>query len=214
MSLIFLKCIGLLLSGSICGFISSSPPGPINLLIADSVIGVRALHQRAFIIGVILAELFLAAIAFWGYHRFYENPVFQKWAPLVGGILVTGLGVAGFFVKEKRGEEGKEEKRYSGRKKSGDLLQGLFLCGSNPAFLVFWIYVMSALSYSGLAQGIPMKSIYLLMGIAIGNLAWFILFIHYLKLGVDRLKGTLPWLRKGISLMLIILGLSGVFIFL
>ena len=215
MTLITLKSIGLLLSGAICGFFSSSPPGPINLLVADSVIGTRSLHRNAFIIGVIIAELLLAGIAFWGYHRFFQTPAFQRWAPLIGGIFVMGLGIAGLFSQRPKGEEGAGAGGYSGRKKGGDFLQGLFLCGSNPAFLLYWIYVMSALSYVGLSTGVPMKSIYLLSGIALGNALWFKLFIGSLKRGADRLKGSfLPWLRKGISFALIALGLSGVLIFL
>ncbi len=216
MFLTTLKSFTLILSGTVCGFFSSSPPGPINLLVADSVLGERKLHRKAFITGVILAELILAGFAFWGYHSFLSIPAFQRWAPLLGGIFVVGLGVAGLFSYSGRTQEGTDKpEEHSSREKSGDFLQGLFLCGSNPAFLIFWIYVMSALSYSGLSDGVTMKSLFLLIGIAIGNTIWFSLFIRLLHRGVDRMHGNfLALLRKGISLALILLGLSGIIMFL
>ncbi|MFB6257160.1 MAG: LysE family translocator [Flavobacteriales bacterium] len=216
MPLIALKSIGLLLSGTVLGFFSSSPLGPINLLVADSVMGQRQLHRNAFIAGVIIAELALAAIAFWGYHRFFQGPLFSRWAPIVGGVFVMGLGIVGFitsFSNKTKNANDIAKGGYSGRKSGGDFLQGFFLCGSNPAFLLFWIYVMSTLSHSDLTTGVPLKTCFLLLGIALGNTLWFAFYLRLLHRGADRLQGKLRWIRMTISMALILLGFSGVIIF-
>lgn len=214
MPMVALKTLILVLSGTLCGFFSSSPPGPINLLVADSVLGERKLHRSSFIIGVIIGELTIAGIAFWGYHEFFDGPAFQRWAPLVGGVFVIGLGGAGLFLPSGRKEGRSSEKEHSGKKKGGDFFQGLFLCISNPAFLLFWIYVMSFISYLEVSDGVPMKSLFLLMGIGLGNTIWFTFFTRLLYHGADRLKGALlPYLRKGISVALIFLGLAGIIMF-
>lgn len=181
-------------------------------MVADSVVGDRKLHRGFFLGGVILAELILAAIAFWGFQKFFQVPVFQQWAPVIGGAFVVGLGVAGLFsYKEEKDPEKKDE--HSHGQKGADLLQGLFLCGSNPAFLLFWIYIMSALAHSGISEGVPLKSLYLLIGIALGNLTWFFLFIALLRRGATRLEGKrFRLFRKGISVALILLGLGGILI--
>lgn len=213
MTLTFFKSIALILTGTICGFFSSSPPGPINLLVADSVLNERPLHRSAFIGGVILAELALAALAFWGFREFLQGPVFDRWIPVVGGGFVAGLGIIGFFSRAGKRDPAREQKRGAGRKRSGAFLQGLFLCGSNPAFLLFWIYVMSAVNYMRLSEGVPFSNLFILVGIAIGNALWFTLFLRVLHKGAGRMgENPIPWLRKGISLILILLGLSGIYI--
>lgn len=213
MPLTTLKGVALLLIGALCGFISSSPPGPINLIVADSVVGERKLHRTSFLAGVIVAELILAGIAFWGFQSLLQGPLFQQWAPIVGGAFVIGLGVAGLFSYQGKKKEGIEKEGHSHRQKGGDLLQGLFLCGSNPAFLLFWIYIMSALSYSGVSEGVPLKSLYLLLGISLGNMIWFILFITLLRKGAGWVEGKhFRLFRKGVSMALILLGLGGILI--
>ena len=214
MTLTFFKSVALILTGTICGFFSSSPPGPINLLVADSVLHERPLSRPFFIGGVILAELALAALAFWGFREFLQGPVFDRWISVVGGGFVAVLGVIGLLSKEGKKDPANEQKKRAGRKKSGAFLQGLFLCGSNPAFLLFWIYVMSAVSYLGLSEGVPFENAFILAGIAIGNALWFLLFLRILHKGAGQMgKNPIPWLRKGISLVLILLGLSGIYIY-
>lgn len=212
--MIALKSFFLLLIGTFCGFFSSSPPGPINLLLADSVLGERQLHRSSFIIGVIMAELLLAAIAFWGFQNLLMGSIFDRWIPIVGGVFVMGLGIIGLLARSGKRDPKREPGRSLGRKRSGAFFQGLFLCGSNPAFLIFWIYVMSALSYSGIAEGTSFKNVLLLGGIAIGNGLWFHFFLRILQRGADRLQGNpIPWLRKGISVLLILLGISGIWMY-
>lgn len=209
------KSIALIFSGMLCGFFSSSPPGPINLLLADSLMGDRHLHRSSFLTGVIIAELILATIAFWGFQEFLQGPVFDRWVPIIGGVFVAGLGLIGLLSKSGKRDPKREPKKGSGKKRSGAFLQGLFLCGSNPAFLLFWIYVMSTLSYLGLPEGVPFSNVLLLIGIALGNIIWFTFFIRVLQRGIKRMgKNPIPWLRKGVSALLILLGLSGIYLYL
>lgn len=202
----------LLLVGLIGGFLSSAPIGPINLLLADSVIASRALHRKAFLTGVILVDLLFAALAFWGYHQYMEGPLLGKWVPLAGGLFVVVLGGLGLSASLRVDE--KEEKGEKRRKGGGDLwkdlLQGLFLCGSNPAFLLFWVYVVSWLSWYGVEEGAG-ASVFLLLGITFGDLLWFGSYIHILGRGADRLKGgRLRSFRGVLSFLLILLGTIGI----
>ncbi len=92
-----------------------------------------------------------------------------------------------------------------------DFTKGLVLCGSNPAFLLFWVYVATTLEKYGIEAVSFGKIVWVLVGIVIGDLLWFSLFIKLLKMGAERLKGKLiRGVRVAISFFLIVLGLSTV----
>ena len=188
------------------GFVASAPIGPINLLVAEMVLDKKDLELRYFLAGVIVIDLVFAAVAFYGYHNLLMGSLLEKWLIAAGGIFILLLGILGLIRKETRISRAfrTEQPSYLGQ-----FLKGILLCGTNPAFLLFWIFVASQLNLimerNLLAWEIPI----LLLAIGAGTTLWFMVYLRLLKSGVERVNfGLLSKIRKGISLSLIILGVA------
>jgi len=202
--------------GILSGFISSTPLGPINLLVANHYLSHKKLAIIPFITGIILADVFLAFVAFMGFQTLLEGTDIGAWVGLIGGILVIAFGVIGIVAAYNKNEVIKEvehELPKTAKKISGDFFKGMALCGLNPGLLVFWV------SMASLQQGLfkdwfdenieitALLLVILLAGITLGEVLWFAFFIKILKYGAKKFSDKiLFYLRVVISAVLILLG--------
>ena len=209
-----LVALAVFVFGISSGFISSTPLGPINLLVANHYLSHKKLAIIPFIIGIILADVILAFAAFMGYQSLLIGNSVGAWVGLIGGILVIAFGVIGIvaaFNKNKTIKEVEHELPKTAKKISGDFFKGMALCGLNPGLLLFWV------SMASLQQGIlcdifgeltSLFLIVLLVGITLGEIFWFAFFIKILKFGAKKFSDKiLFYLRVIISGVLVILGL-------
>ena len=67
------------LLGLVAGFISATPPGPINLLLANSIFAGRSESHRYFLGGVLLADAAFATLACLGYQNLGLAPEVAQW---------------------------------------------------------------------------------------------------------------------------------------
>ncbi len=209
--------IFILIFGVSFGFISSTPLGPINLLIANHYLIRKKLAIVPFVVGIILADVFLAFVAFFGFYKLLEGTKVSAWVGLVGGVLVVAFGIIGIisaFGKEKSAEDVERELPKTAKKISGDFIKGLALCGLNPGLLLFWISIATLMPGSVeyfTGKTVEFNSTHLitvLIGITFGELFWFIFFIKILKYGAQRFGNkVLFYLRIIISAVLVLLGL-------
>jgi threonine/homoserine/homoserine lactone efflux protein len=212
-----LVALAVFVFGISSGFISSTPLGPINLLVANHYLSHKKLAIIPFIIGIILADVILAFAAFMGYQSLLIGNSVGAWVGLIGGILVIAFGVIGIvaaFNKNKTIKEVEHELPKTAKKISGDFFKGMALCGLNPGLLLFWV------SMASLQQGI-LSDIFgetieltsllltvLLVGITLGEIFWFAFFIKILNFGAKKFSDKiLFYLRVIISGVLVILGL-------
>lgn len=213
---IFGLIIILFVFGISSGFISSTPLGPINLLIADHYLARPRLAVIPFIVGIILADVLIAFLAFWGYHVFIQETNVGPYVAIIGGLIVVVLGVVGLvgaFRSKKNEAKTHEHLPKTAGKKSLDFIKGVVLCGFNPGLLLFWVLMASALE--SITDNLFGKeydfhtSYYLLvlLGIIIGEILWFILFIKLLKIGAQKFSNNiLFYIRFSISALLVVLG--------
>ena len=97
--------------------------------------------------------------------------------------------------------------RNAGVSTAGQFMKGVLLCGINPGFIVFWVYVASQIQSHELSTFTVGEVFALLVGVGLGNILWFRLYIWILHLGSARFKHhVLRYIRVGISLLLIALG--------
>jgi threonine/homoserine/homoserine lactone efflux protein len=166
----------ILVLGLICGFLSSSPPGTINLWLIN-----QTLHSRKesnwFLFGIVIADCGYAAIAAWGYHTLIEGTAIETAMLVLAAVCILFLGATTLFKKNKE-----IDKDFTiSEKPWQQLTMGLIMCGGNPAFLVFWIFAVGVLQET---FGIYLEEFFLLLfifGIVIGDYLWFSFLINLVK---------------------------------
>jgi threonine/homoserine/homoserine lactone efflux protein len=94
-----------------------------------------------------------------------------------------------------------------------DFAMGAFLCGSNPAFIMFWLMVAKWLDqYDPTLSSLGNASyVYVFFGIAIGDGLWYSFFAKLVQMGLSFISMRfIFYLRQTISGLLIILGVLAV----
>ncbi len=207
---------GFLAFGVVAGFISSTPLGPINLLVAE-----HYLHQAKFKIiyflgGVLFADLLYAFIAFWGYYTLVNELPIEKYVIPVGSTFIIALGALSLLGLLKRRDGTplkKKKKNVKIASPAWSFVQGVFLCAANPAFLIYWIYMASTqqkmftelLQYSAAPSSIMLALV--LAGVIVGDLIWFGSFTKLLKFGAKKMGvKIIEKIRFIIALLLIGMG--------
>lgn len=204
-----LEIISTLLAGAALGFASSSPLGVINLWVADVALARTERRLFWFLTGVIACDVTFAALAAWGYHAFFEGRIVADWLRLVGGLLLLFLGWRQSVMLSVARVPAKPHKMTN----LSDLALGATLCGSNPAFLMFWIVAVSVLDEQ---LGIPAASLNvgaLIIGVLIGDILWFWLLTRIVHRSRDvitsvtlaRIRRTIGWLFVGVGAVIAVL---------
>ena len=206
----------LLITGIVFGFISSTPLGPINLLVAENYFEGKKIKIKPFLAGVIIVDAVFAYLAFWGYHKFLSDTKVGIGIQIVGATAVIFLGVIGLIKLYQKGNP-KHNKKHLSKSNTANFFKGAFLCGSNPGFIIYWMWVAGQIKH-GFEVYFPegeitlFNSILINLGIVLGDFIWFYVFIALLKIGAKKMKSNiLFYLRLVISLFLIGLGISSVF---
>lgn len=195
----------------ICGILSSTPPGPINLYIADQVLNSKKVPFLPLLSGIIIADVFYAFLAFFGYYTFFKDLTFGPILVAIGGLFLIFLGVSTLMKVNEKTED--EDRNVIDHPHQGvSFMKGLMLCGTNPGFLVFWLFIASQFKQYGLGEISLLSGLIILKGIAIGDLLWFQLFIRLLKKGADAVNsGVITLMRGGIAIILIGIGLYTIY---
>lgn len=183
-----------LIAGLICGFCSSAPLGPINLWLIHCVFE-KFPKKRIFwfLSGVILTDLGYAGVAAWGHSMvtFIKNS--GHYLSLFGGLFLAIFGFMNLFALRKQPESkesGPKNFVLASVQKTGglmDFLSGVILCGSNPAFLMFWLLVFQKLpEFLGLTVHVGSVLLFL-SGVAIGDGVWFYFMYKIARIGKNQL---------------------------
>lgn len=211
--LIFLLSIGIGF-----GIISSTPLGPINLLVAENYLSKPKIKTLPFLAGVILIDSIFGYITYLGFDRFLkDSPEIGTGIGIFGGLAIILLGAIGAYQllspsKKDMESSIKIKKSIFLTSSSASFGKGFILCGSNPGFIAFWSWVAyNAKGWtSNLFPDFEINNINLVLfsiGIIIGDFIWFGFFIFLLKKGAKKYsENIIKKIRLFISLGLIILG--------
>ncbi len=199
------------------GIISSTPLGPINLLVAENYLGQKKVRIIPFLAGVILVDGFLGYLTFWGFDKFLgEHELVGAGIGIFGGLAIILLGALGVY-QQKRGKKSNEKtieikESIFLKSSTASFSKGFILCGSNPGFIAFWSWVAyNAKNWTTEAFPEFELNIFNLLlfpiGIFIGDVIWFGVFTFLLKKGARRYSGSIiDKIRLFISWGLIALG--------
>lgn len=195
--------------GSISGFLSSTPLGPINLWVADHKLSKsKGPGLFFFLLAVILVDIAFAGIALWGHFDLLEETSEMRWTGIISAIFTVTLGII-LFQRARKPVIHEVAPHPASYIKS--FVQGLVLTGMNPAFILFWLFVANQI-ITNLDQSLAVgELISFLVGVIAGDILWFSFFIWiltHLKKRTQEL--TLRRIRILVSVILILLGLIGI----
>lgn len=193
----------------VSGFCSSAPLGPINLWLVDATIR-RCWHEIYFYLaGVIIVDIGFAAIALWGYFNILNGSSIKGTIALVGGVFLIFLGILGLYKLRTK----KEFSKLAGKTKIThnsvkNFFTGAMLCGSNPAFLMFWIFIANLLNQRYPGPPAPLYLGIFLLGVGLGDGLWFGLLIKLVSKGLGYANPKIvTMIRYMIALGFVIFGI-------
>lgn len=200
------------------GIISSTPLGPINLLVAENYLSKKKVRIIPFLSGVILVDGIFGYLTFWGFDKFLSDfEMVGAGIGIFGGLAIILLGALGVYQLRngKKNPEKKIEIKKSIflKSSSASFFKGFILCGSNPGFIAFWSWVaFNAKNWTGSAFPQFELNFYNLvlfpLGIFVGDVIWFGIFTYLLKRGAKKYSDNIiDKIRMVISWGLIVLGL-------
>jgi len=202
----------IMLIGAVSGFASATPIGPINLWVADATLAGRRKTMIWFLAGVIIADLAYAMIAVFGYFTLFSGSTLAQVLGILGGIALMGLGIYSFREQRQLTDRPMSFPKADNFHSLQYFVSGFMICGANPAFLMFWVFISNLLS-DHLIDHLSIVTLSgFLVGIATGDVLWFRLFSYLVKRGVNFLKPkTLRPLRVVIAFAFILMGALSIF---
>lgn len=218
--LFFLLSIGFLF-----GIISSTPLGPINLLVAENYLAEKKVKIIPFLFGVILVDAIFGYLTFWGFDKYLSDfEMLGSGIGIIGGLAIILLGVLGAYQihnNDKKSDSDKDEKakkKFFANSSTASFSKGFFLCASNPGFIAFWSWVaFNAKNWTNAYFPDQTIGFYNLapfpIGIILGDFLWFGFFTYLLKKGAKKYSSNiLDKIRLVISYGLILLGIYTLYI--
>ena len=204
------------------GIISSTPLGPINLLVAENYLSKPKVRIVPFLCGVILIDSIFGYLTFWGFEKFLSDYKFVGASiGIFGGLAIIALGIIGLYQQYKGKHDPNKKieikKNIFLKSSTASFSKGFILCGSNPGFIAFWGWVAyNAKTWTN--QAFPdfeinfYNLILFPIGIVIGDFLWFGLFTYLLKRGARRYSGSMiDKIRTFISWGLLALGIFTIY---
>ena len=136
----------LLLIGIGFGIISSTPLGPINLLVAENYLSDKKVKIIPFLSGVILIDSIFGYLTFWGFEEFLSDyEIIGAGIGIFGGLAIIAIGIVGIYQQFKGKHNPKKKidlkKNIFLKSSTASFSKGFILCGSNPGFIAFWGWV-------------------------------------------------------------------------
>lgn len=185
------------------------PVGPVNLWVAYSLLnqGKRAVFW--FLCGVIVSDLAYVTFAFLSYFFWSsENGLFdlgKNWT-ILSGLFVMVLGI--FFLVKNQSKIETITQKVSPKADAKNFLTGLVLCASNAMLFVMWIFFAGIFASYGLILTNSWLVIWVVLGVLIGDILWFVAFVKVLEKGKTRISPSFNYrLQKILAIALVIFGL-------
>lgn len=179
-----------LIAGLVSGFCSSAPLGPINLWLVEAVIKGELKALRWFLFGVIVVDLIFAVVAIWGYYKFLEDSPFLLPIQVGAGFFLIAIGLFG-LIKLRKKDGTSDLSDTMGKPVGGvfhHIIYGMTICGSNPGFLMFWLFVVNFMNDSLDLSFSLHGNVLFVVGVALGDWLWFRLLIWVVKKGLNLAK--------------------------
>jgi len=183
-----MELLAALILGLLAGLASSVPIGPAEFWIIQALVSKKQKHIFSFILGIVLADLIYAHLAYWGYFLYFHHTSMGMWMKIASALFVIFIGLYQLTYSKKYSLEQKNQTVASDYKARA-FLTGFTLCASNPVFILFWLYIVSLFETLNIEKGMFSMLVYYL-GILLGDIIWYSIFVHYSKKGLQYFKSN------------------------
>jgi threonine/homoserine/homoserine lactone efflux protein len=200
--------LGLGIAGGIFG---SAPIGPTELWLTNAVLPPRKSSSSiiAFVVGIIIMDIFYAAITFWGYYAYFKGTDLANVLAAVAAAGLFCLGCYELFMLRKPVVKNPAQDLYPSdtSKNIGNAFGIGMILGSNPAFIAYWMVVATVLSSYGVETVQVAAAGLFFIGLSIGDIIWYGTFVKIVSKGIAFISSRIiRWLRVGIAAGFIIFG--------
>src|ERR1035437_2499766 len=144
-----------LILGSLIGFATNIPVGPINAAVVMGGIRERFQHGMAIGVGAAFMDALYCTAAMFGVSLLSDNPALSIIFELLAFALMLALGIKSLRTKKTLDDLAVAEKKIEAKVTGKFGLHGPFLLGvllylANPTFLPYWLGVSGLLQRYGL----------------------------------------------------------------
>lgn len=129
-----------LIEGISMGLLLSAMIGPVFFTLIQNSIENGFRHTFILALGILSSDLIYVIITFFGISLLAQYPNFEVILGYVGGLVLIGFGVSGFFKKNKERISSGGLTIPKARKTTG-FLKGFGINGINPFVMLFWISI-------------------------------------------------------------------------
>jgi threonine/homoserine/homoserine lactone efflux protein len=183
--------LGLPIRGLAVGLIIAAPVGPVNVLCIQRTLekGWKSGVLSGF--GAALADTLYGAIAGFSISLVIQFLIREEvWIRLIGGILLTGIGVV-YYCKPPRPLEAGQDRSSA----HTDLVSTFLLTVTNPTTVLSFLAVLATL---GLGRQRPLwQTSFLMVGIFCGSMTWWTILASVVNLLRSRVTdGTMRWMNR------------------
>jgi len=126
-----------LLEGIVWGLVLSMMLGPVFFGLIHTSIHKGFKKALLYASGVACSDAFFIAITYFGVAGFMEEPDFQKFMTIVGGVIMIAFGI--YYLLKKAPDSIQLENQKKQPSKSNMWIKGFILNGINPSVFLFWI---------------------------------------------------------------------------
>ncbi len=131
----------IILDGFFVGLILALFIGPAFFYLIKLSLDGGFIPAALFAFGIILSDLIIVTLIYFGFSGAMESKIFQQAFSLVSGLVLVGLGIRSFSKKVKISDEISFEKRH---RIFWYFFKGMLINGVNPFTLMIWLGVIGA----------------------------------------------------------------------
>jgi threonine/homoserine/homoserine lactone efflux protein len=163
--------LGLPIRGLAAGLIIAAPVGPVNLLCIRRTLEKGWKSGMISGLGAALADTLYGAIAGFSISLVIQLLIREEfWIRVIGGILLTGIGVV-YYCKPPRSLEAGEDNSSA----NSDFVSAFLLNVSNPTTVLSFLAVLATLGVG--RRGPLWQTSLLVAGVFCGSMIWWIILV-------------------------------------
>lgn len=199
-----MEVIGALGNGVLHGLLLTLLIGPVFFALIQTSIEKGFVSGAGMAVGIALSDTLYIIIATVGVTVLANNPEFQLWLGVAGGIIMLLFGGSS-LAKKVKDRQPEPSVRVSGKSVSRQLVKGFLLNGINPFVLLFWLGVASvvALNYR---YSFELKIVFFAATILTVLLLDFVKAFAANKLRKLLTPTFMTWMNRIVGVVLIIFG--------
>lgn len=193
--------------GALISFLGSLPLGTMNVVATQLSVGAGRLPALTFTFGAVLIEVLYVSLSLGVMDKILKRPVVYRFFEWLSVFIILTLAFACLLSARENGTVSATLPTSF----TDTFILGLLLSATSPLHITFWFGWSTVLIDKGLL--IPSRKNYqsYLIGIALGSILGYLLFIEGGAYLVNILRDNQQWLNLAVGIILLLTGLIQAF---